>query len=70
MCRCNGAVGDGRTGNPGYGFFARQICDMYERIVEAREDMCDSEDELALCDLRAQRDGVFFLWYFDFLGRL
>ena len=43
---------------------------MHESIVEAREDVRDSEDKLALCDLGTKRDSVFFFGCLDFLGRL
>ncbi len=43
---------------------------MDESIVERGEDVRNTENELALSNLRSQRDGGFFLWCLGFLGRL
>jgi hypothetical protein len=37
-----------------------QISDVHERVVERREDVCDTEGELALHDLRMQRVNSFY----------
>jgi hypothetical protein len=49
-----------RTSDTGYGFFARQISDMDESIVERCEDVSDAENELALSNLGTEGDGGFF----------
>ena len=51
-------------------FLAGQIRDVDECIIEAGEDMCNAEDEFAICDLGSERNGVFFLGCLDFLGCL
>lgn len=61
---------DGRTGDSGDGFLAREIGDVHEGIVERRVDVGDAEDELAFSDLRPERDGVFFLGCPRLLGWL
>ena len=43
---------------------------MDEGIIEGCEDVGDSEDLFTLCDLRAERDSVFFLGCLDFFGGL
>lgn len=59
----------GHTGDTGDGFPARQIGNVDERVVERSVDVCNAEHELALCDLRTERDGGFFLGDL-LLGRL
>ena len=43
---------------------------MDEGVVERREDVRDTEDELALRNLGAERDGVFLLGRLNLLGGL
>lgn len=43
---------------------------MNESVVEGGEDASNTEDELALSDLGAERDGVLGGWSLDFLGGL
>lgn len=43
---------------------------MDEGVVEGGIDVSDTPDELALSNLRTERDGGLFLGCFNFLGRL
>lgn len=48
-----------RTSDTGDGLLAGEISDMDEGVVEGGVDVGNTEDELALVDLGAERDGVF-----------
>ena len=43
---------------------------MHEGVVEGGVDVRDTKDQLALCDLGAERDGVFLDGRLGLLGRL
>lgn len=43
---------------------------MDESVVEGGKDVSDTENELSLSDLGAERNGVFLLGCLDFLGGL
>jgi len=58
------------TGDTRDGFFAGQIGDMDEGVVERCVDMGDAEHEFSFCDLGTERDRVLFLWRLDFFGGL
>jgi hypothetical protein len=59
-----------RTSNTGDGFLARQIGDMDESVVERSEDVGNAKHQLALSNLRTERNGVFLFGYLGLLGRL
>jgi hypothetical protein len=59
-----------QTSNTGDGFLARGIGDVHEGVVEARENVRDTPDELSLGDLGSQRDCGFFLGGLSLLRRL
>ena len=65
-----GMGGSPLTGDTRDGFFAGQIGDVNEGVVEGCVDMCDAEHELSFCDLGTERDRVLFLWRLDFFGGL
>ena len=46
-----------RTSHSRDGLLARKIRHMHESVVEGRVDVGNAEDELALADLGAERDG-------------
>jgi len=54
------------AGDAGDGFFAGEIGDVDESVIEGCEDVCDAEDVLALCYLGAEGHGIFFFCYFYF----
>lgn len=43
---------------------------MHEGVIEGGEDVCNTENELTLGDLGAERNCVLFLSYFSFFGGL
>ena len=43
---------------------------MDEGVIEGGKDVRNTEDELALSDLGAERDSSIFLWGLGFFGRL
>lgn len=51
-----------------YGVYLPEIGDVDEGVVEAGEDTCDAEDELALTNLGTERDVL--LWSLSDLYRL
>lgn len=59
-----------RTSYTRDGFLTGQIGNVHKGVIEACKNVCDAKNELAFCDLRPQRDGVFFLGCLDFLRRL
>ena len=42
-----------RTGDSRDRFLARQIRDMDKGVIERSVDVCDTKDELSICDLRS-----------------
>ena len=63
------AAGCKRTSHTGDGFLAREIGNMDESVIEGCVDASNTEDKLALSDLRTKRDGLF-LRGLDLLGGL
>ena len=59
-----------RTSDTGDRLLAGEIGDVNEGIVERSVDVGDAENELALSDLGAERDGVLLLLNLDFFGGL
>lgn len=54
----------------GDGFLSGGIGDMYEGVIEAGKDVCNTKDTLAFRDLGTEGDGVFFFGDLHFFGRL
>ena len=67
---CSGQAGGVCTGDTGDGLLAREIGDVDERVVERGVDVGNTEDELALADLGAKRDGGFLGSGLGLLGGL